>query len=582
MSLQQFLKADGFNRQPVMDEAGKRLPVTTYGPSGTAISSTEGEGNLVDLSGATVANGSLTINANGEFAIIDTAGAGGLALTVSGFGTATLAVQWSNLAASGFVAGLVGTVGTTSTATTITADGQYTAASGGRYAKIITTAYTSGTLVVTPVLVDGGASSASAGGGDVNLTEIGGSAVDVGNGVVGSATLRVAVASNSGMPLPTGAATAALQSLVQNTFGAITAERSVLYDASGNAVSWTDTVVTEGEGVAGTPAGGVLSIQGVAGGTAVPVSGTFSSTGPTADDAAATGNPVQVAGKYTSTAPTFADGDTAQLRVTPKGDLNIGGRTADDAAAPAAADTYPVVAGGIYRATLPAYTDGDRAQMHYGVGGQLITYAWGSVTTAAPTYTNATIRELNLSTTGGLRVENQTGAGAAILYNSTNGDNMVAASGITTQVVNAVNRLWDGSTNFARAKQISGAVSTGIGTAAIERAPSTIAAAAIAPVATSAAANKAILKGSGANVHSINAVSGASAGVVFLFNATDIPSNGTVTPVKAWILGAASSLSVAFDPPLRLGTGATLAFGTGTDPFSLTASATAFLSGEAI
>lgn len=426
-----------------------------------------------------------------------------------------------------------------------------------------------------PVTVVSGASS------DMNLIQIGGNAVDVGNGVVGSATQRVTLASNSGMPLPTGAATAALQSSVQATFGAVTADRSVLYDASGNAVSWTDPVLTEGRGTAGVPVGGVVSIQGVAGGTAVPVSGTFSSAGPTADDAAATGNPVQVAGKYTSTAPTFTTGDTAQLRLTAKGDLIVGGFTADDAAAPVAADTYPVVAGGVYRATLPTYTDGDRAQMHYGVGGQLITYAWGAVTTAAPTYTNATIRELSLSTTGGLRVENATGAGAAINYQGTNADALAVASGLTNQVVNAVTRQYNGST-LDRARSMQGAASTGLGTAAVERAPSTNAAAAIAPNATAAAASNVVLKSSGANVHSINAVTGASAGVVFLFNATSIPANGAVTPVKAWIVAANSSLDKAFNPPLRLGTGATLAFGTGTDPFSLTASATAFLSGEAL
>jgi len=165
--------------------------------SGQPISSTEGSGNLVDLSGATVASGSLSFSANAQFAIIDTQGFEGAAFTVSGFGTATLAIQWSNLAASGFVAGLVGTVGTTSTATTITANGQYTAAAGGRYMKILVTAFTTGPIVVTPTLISGSSVGGSGGAaGDVNLTQVAGTAVTSGAGAVTAGTQRTTLASD--------------------------------------------------------------------------------------------------------------------------------------------------------------------------------------------------------------------------------------------------------------------------------------------------------------------------------------------------------------------------------------------------
>lgn len=166
--------------------------------SGQPISSTEGSGNLVDLSGATVAAGSLSFSANNQYAIIDTQGFEGASFTISGFGTATLAVQWSNLAASGFVAGLVGTVGTTSTATTITANGQYTAASGGRYLKILVTAFTTGPIVVTPVLIAGSSVGGGGGGaaGDVNLTQVAGTAVTSGAGAVTAGTQRTTLASD--------------------------------------------------------------------------------------------------------------------------------------------------------------------------------------------------------------------------------------------------------------------------------------------------------------------------------------------------------------------------------------------------
>lgn len=166
--------------------------------SGQPIASTAGTGNLVSLSGATVTAGSISFSANAQYAIIDTQGFEGAAFTVSGFGTATLAVQWSNLAASGFVAGLVGTVGTTSTATTITANGQYTAASGGRYLKILVTAFTTGPIVVTPVLIAGSSVGGSGGGaaGDVNLTQVAGTAVTAGAGAVTAGTQRTTLASD--------------------------------------------------------------------------------------------------------------------------------------------------------------------------------------------------------------------------------------------------------------------------------------------------------------------------------------------------------------------------------------------------
>lgn len=112
----------------------------------------------------------------------------------------------------------------------------------------------------------------------------------------------------------------------------------------------------------------------------------FTSSGPTADDVAATGNPVQVAGKFTTTAPTFTDGDTAQLRLSAKGHMIIGGGTADDAAAPASASEYPVPIGGKYNATSPTYTDGDRVQAQFTSLGGLRTKLMASATADVNTF----------------------------------------------------------------------------------------------------------------------------------------------------------------------------------------------------
>jgi hypothetical protein len=62
-----------------------------------------------------------------------------------------------------------------------------------------------------------------------------------------------------------------------------TTSRYLLVDAAGRQI-------VAGAGVSGTPAGGVLSVQGVAGGTAIPVSGTFSAADVGTNNAALPGS----------------------------------------------------------------------------------------------------------------------------------------------------------------------------------------------------------------------------------------------------------------------------------------------------
>lgn len=111
------------------------------------------------------------------------------------------------------------------------------------------------------------------------------------------------------------------------------------------------------------------------------------------------------------------------------------------------------------------------------------------------------------------------------------------------------------------------------------QAPTTSVGTAIVPSSTTVAASSIILKASAGNLYGINAVSGGSAGYVMLFNATSAPIDGTVTPLKCYVLAANSSLELEYTPPIRCGTGMTLVFST-TGPFTKTASATAFMSGD--
>jgi hypothetical protein len=95
----------------------------------------------------------------------------------------------------------------------------------------------------------------------------------------------VAMAVSDGVAIP--ASTEAL--LAAGSDG--TNAHYLLVDASGSPV-------VVGAGVAGTPAGGVVSIQGVAGGTAIPISGTVSATNPSVgtNNAAVPGSSTQVGG----------------------------------------------------------------------------------------------------------------------------------------------------------------------------------------------------------------------------------------------------------------------------------------------
>jgi len=105
----------------------------------------------------------------------------------------------------------------------------------------------------------------------VNLTQVGGSAVALGS-TTSSASIPVVIASDQAAVTVKQATAANLNAtVVQGTASNLLAQVSQPTAASLNA-----TIV--GLGTAGTPSGGVVSIQGVASGTVVPVSGTVTTT----------------------------------------------------------------------------------------------------------------------------------------------------------------------------------------------------------------------------------------------------------------------------------------------------------------
>ena len=197
-----------------------------------------------------------------------------------------------------------------------------------------------------------------------------------------------------------------------------------------------------GVGTAGTPAGGVLSIQGVAGGTVVPVSGTITASIPDVSTSGALGSlnatisvthpGLQSVGMQlaagtlvgtivpeasfdggTTWNPTFFD-NPANGNVTTA--VSFGSSNT------ATALTIVGVGGaGMTRVRVSAYTSGtanvtvrasdinDPSLLSGGAPGAalppVIQQVGGPVTTGVPTYSTGTFNALSLNTSGGLRVD---------------------------------------------------------------------------------------------------------------------------------------------------------------------------------
>ena len=188
--------------------------------------------------------------------------------------------------------------------------------------------------------------------------------------------------------------------------------RSMLVDSSGRPVY-------VGAGTAGSPVGGVLSIQGVGGGTPIPISGSVTasnaavgSTGSTAPTSASLDGALVV----TSTPGPYTAGNMQALTITASGLLRIDGTGPTGVAGPADA---MYVAGAVTTAA-PTYTTGQMNALSLNTAGGLrldgvsATAATtgstamlngGAVTTAAPSYTTGQMDPLSLTTSGGLRID---------------------------------------------------------------------------------------------------------------------------------------------------------------------------------
>lgn len=251
----------------------------------------------------------------------------------------------------------------------------------------------------------------------LSLTTVGALRVD------GSAvTQPISVVS---LPLPTGAATettltgvlttTAFQARI-NTFGQKTMANStpVVLSSDQSAIPITDNggsltvdgVVTAnagtgnfnviGTGTAGTAATGVVTIQGIAGGVAIPVSGTVTATNPSVSTtgSAVPASATYIGGEVTTAAPTYTNATMDALSLTTTGLLRVDGSNV----------TQPVSGTVTANAGTGNYNNSAISTTGTAPPASAI-YLGGSVTTAAPTYTTGQMSALSLTTSGLLRVD---------------------------------------------------------------------------------------------------------------------------------------------------------------------------------
>jgi hypothetical protein len=103
-----------------------------------------------------------------------------------------------------------------------------------------------------------------------------------------------------------------------------------------------------------------------------------------------------------------------------------------------------------------------------------------------------------------------------------------------------------------------------------------------APIPSASLESNHVLRTGAGNLYGFQAnfVTCASAPCwVMVFDATALPSNGTVTPVKWYQANQNQTIGVRYSPPLKMTTGIVVGCST-TGPFTLTATAQCAISGE--
>lgn len=294
-----------------------------------------------------------------------------------------------------------------------------------------------------------------------------------------------------------------------------------------------DPVYTTGgiaTGTAGSPNTAVVSVQGVAGGTVVPIS--------------AAALPL----------PTGAATETTLSAASAKLPASLGAKTgATSLSVVPASDGFTVIANG---------------NIANGIGDSGNPIKMGGYASAAiPTVVADTAR-VNLW----LGVNGQMVIGGTSYTGADGASNTLAQSTITSGSAGLFagsNYVFNGTTWDRQRGDTNGSYSVAV--------PVATALAGTAPVVTSAVASTLVGKAGAGNLYGINAVAGASAGFVLVTNTTTAPADGVVTPSLCYPVAANGVLSTSYSTPVAFPTGISVSFST-TGCFLKTASATAFIS----
>lgn len=322
-------------------------------------------------------------------------------------------------------------------------------------------------------------------------------------------------------------------------------------------------------GPAGTPSAQVQSVQGVAGGTAVPVSaaalplpaGAATATG-VAAIVTALGTPMQASGG--AVAATLNAETTKVIGVTRT--VGNAGAVLDFAGQNAAAPANSLLVGAEFNTTPTTLTSGNASPLQLDSAGNLLVniktgassgavaqgsttsgqsggLVQGAVTTAAPTYTTAQTSPVSLDTTGGLRV--------------TTGDLGSGTGGSKTPRVIIDSSQFSAlgqTTSNASAPVVIASDQSPVGT--IAKPSATANGQTSSRVNSAASTNATNLKASAGQVGEVDVFNNAAYAVFLKFyNKASAPTVGTDTPVWTIPVAAGGGFSKSFPRGKTFATG---------------------------
>jgi hypothetical protein len=185
---------------------------------------------------------------------------------------------------------------------------------------------------------------------------------------------------------------------------------SLTVDGTVTANAGTGNFNVIGTGTAGTAATGVVTIQGIAGGVAIPVSGTVTATNPSVSTTgtAVPASATYIGGEVTTAAPTYTNNTLDALSLTTTGLLRVDGSNVTQPVSGTVTANIGTSGSLNLEATQVKLTIAQSAAL----GSNTQVMIGGSVTTAAPTYTTGNINPLSLLTTGALRIDNSSWIGS--------------------------------------------------------------------------------------------------------------------------------------------------------------------------